>query len=231
MQLRLLAFASATDVLGEAESSLSLDDASTVADLKRHLEASHPGIARLWEGMAVAVNGELAADASPLADGDEVALLPPVSGGSPEPPVLQREAIDVAAVVAEVEDDSCGAVVVFIGNVRDRHAGRPVARISYSAYKRMADARIRTICRDLESAHQGIRVVIVHRLGVIEVGEASVVIAVASPHRDSGYAASREALERLKGEVPIWKREHYADGESRWREEEALVAESPRAGA
>jgi molybdopterin synthase catalytic subunit len=106
--------------------------------------------------------------------------------------------------------------------VRASPAGRGVERTPNSAYRALADTRLREIARRLEARHPGARVAIVHRLGVIEVGAPSVVIAVASPHREAAYAASREALERLKAEVPIWKREHYVGGESSWREEEPL---------
>ena len=133
-------------------------------------------------------------------------------------------------MVRRVADPSCGAVVVFSGTVRDSHRGRPVDRITYSAYRAMAQARLREIASRLERRYEGTRVAIVHRLGELRVGEPSVVIAVASPHREAAYAANREALERLKTEVPIWKREHYADGESRWREEEPLAGRDEKRG-
>lgn len=114
--------------------------------------------------------------------------------------------------------------MIFLGNVRDHHAGRPVAKLTYSAYRPMALEGLRKIVADLEAGAPGLRAAIVHRLGEVPVGEASVVIAVASPHRAAAYEASRTALERLKAEIPIWKREHYADGEEAWREEEPLGA-------
>lgn len=135
---------------------------------------------------------------------------------------LVRDAIDVAAVERLVADPSCGAVLLFLGTVRDHHGGRRVARLEYSAYEPMARERLATIVRELEDEADGLRVAIVHRLGDVPLGEASVVIAVASPHREAGYEASRTALERLKREVPIWKRETYDDGEVAWREEEPL---------
>jgi molybdopterin synthase catalytic subunit len=222
VRIELLAFASASDALGAAELRVEVPDGARVAELKASIEHVYPAMGPLWAGLAIAVNGELCQDDRALADGDEVALLPPVSGGSGDGEVLQESPLDVAEVASRVEDDSCGALVLFVGNVRDHHQGREVSKITYSAYHSMARERIRSICGELAEKHQGARVVIVHRLGDIEVGEASVVIAVASPHRGSGYDASREALERLKAEVPIWKREHYRDGEVRWREEEAL---------
>ncbi len=136
---------------------------------------------------------------------------------------LVTEPIDVAAAVAAVAGPGRGAVLAFLGTVRDAHAGRRVERLTYSAYRPMAEARLAAIVADLESTHPGLRAAIVHRLGEVPVGEPSVVIAVASPHRAAAYEASRTALERLKAEVPIWKREHYAGGGAAWREEEALT--------
>jgi molybdopterin synthase catalytic subunit len=235
VKIDLLAFASASDIVGAGETELELPARATLGELKIVLERRYPPLGALWDRLAIAVNGDLRPDDTALADGDEVALLPPVSGGSgdgdpsasSELEVLTDAALDPEAVAARVADPSCGAVVVFTGTVRASHRGRRVERITYSAYRAMADARLREIARRLERRHPGARVAIVHRLGTLAVGEPSVVIAVASPHRDAAYAASREALERLKAEVPIWKREHYADGESSWREEEPLLVAEP----
>lgn len=229
VKIALLAFASAGDILGAGETTLELAPRTTLAQLKTLLEERHPALRGLWSRLAIAVNGDLRADDTALSEGDEVALLPPVSGGSGAAgegasglTALTDDPIDADDVVRRVADPSCGAVVVFSGTVRDSHRGRPVDRITYSAYAAMAGSRLREIASRLELRFPGTRVAIVHRLGELRVGEPSVVIAVASPHREAAYAANREALERLKTEVPIWKREHYADGESRWREEEPL---------
>ncbi|PYQ54917.1 MAG: molybdopterin synthase [Acidobacteria bacterium] len=130
-----------------------------------------------------------------------------------------------AAAAGLVSSPSRGAVVIFLGSVRDHHAGRPVEKLTYSAYRTMALEGLRRIVTDLEAGHENLRAAIVHRLGEVPVGEPSVVIAVASPHRAAAYDASRTALERLKAEIPIWKREHYADGGAEWREVEPLKAE------
>lgn len=225
MKLRVLAFATAADAIGSGEISVDLPEGSRVADLKEHLEREHPKLERHWPRLAVAIDGELARPETEIPDGAEVALLPPVSGGSPEPSRvrLTREPLDVAAVTASVSRREHGAVLVFLGTVRDSHRGRPVTRLTYTAYEPMAVVRMQKIVDDLESASEGLTAALVHRLGEVESGEPSVVIAVSSPHRPAAYEASRTALERLKAEVPIWKQEHYADGEAVWREEEALV--------
>lgn len=222
----MLSFATALDAVGSAETEHDLPDGSTVADLVERLTAEHPALESLWPRLAVAVDGEVAGDRTvTLHDGAEVALLPPVSGGSCGAGRLRDGPVDadtVSAVRAGVEDAGKGAVVVFVGNVRNSFGGRPVERITYSAYPAMAERRLERIVNELEGAKPGTRVEVVHGLGTLEVGDASVVIATASAHRRQAYEVNRLALERLKAEVPIWKREHYADGISAWREEEPL---------
>ena len=222
----MLSFATALDAVGSAETEHDVPDGSTVADLVERLTAAYPGLEPLWPRLAVAVDGEVAGDRTVrLHDGAEVALLPPVSGGSCGAGRLRDGAVDadtVSSVRAGVEDAGKGAVVVFVGNVRNSFADRPVERITYSAYPAMAEKRLQRIVNELETAEPGTRVEIVHGLGTLEVGDASVVIATASAHRRQAYETNRLALERLKAEVPIWKREHYADGKSSWREEEPL---------
>jgi molybdopterin synthase catalytic subunit len=226
MKIRLLAFATAADVLGRDETEIELPEGSRVSDLRARLDREHPSLSPLWPRLAVAVDGRVVTPEEPIPDGAEVALLPPVSGGTPEElrAELVDHRIDAARVVATVASPGRGAVVVFYGTVRDHHAGRPVEKLTYSAYRSMARDGLARIVADLESAHEDLRAAIVHRLGEVPVGEASVVIAVASPHRAAAYEASRLALERLKAEIPIWKREHYAGGEAVWREVEPLVA-------
>ena len=228
MIVRVLSFATALDAVGRAEMEHELPGGATVADLVERLTAEYPALEPLWPRLAIAVDGEVAADRSaPLHDGAEVALLPPVSGGSYSVGAgrLRDGAVDadtVSAVRGGVEDAGKGAVVVFVGNVRNSFGGRPVERITYSAYPAMAERRLERIVNELEAAEPGTRVDIVHGLGTLEVGDASVVIATASAHRRQAYETNRLALERLKAEVPIWKREHYVDGKSAWREEEPL---------
>jgi molybdopterin synthase catalytic subunit/molybdopterin converting factor small subunit len=237
MRVRLLAFASAADALGAAEQAMEVPDGCTVGGLKDALADLHPELEALLPRLAVAVDGEIVGDGARLDEGVEVALLPPVSGGNDaataegdggdrddatDDGFLTEAPLDAARVAASVAGPDCGAVVLFVGTVRDQHQGRPVARLTYDAYRPMAAQRLGHLVADLGARH-GVRVRVVHRLGTLEPGEASVVIAVAAAHREAAYAASRECLERLKREVPVWKREHYADGSARWREEEPLL--------
>ncbi|HVT59071.1 MAG TPA: molybdenum cofactor biosynthesis protein MoaE [Thermoanaerobaculia bacterium] len=243
MRIRLLAFASAGDALGAGELEIELPPGSRVADLQADLDRRSPRLAPMWPLLAVAVDGQIAGPQHELADGVEVALLPPVSGGSPSgaadlqappaaapapplPPAVElvEGPIDLLAVAGRVAGRERGAIVLFVGTVRAAapRDGRPVEKLTYSAYRPMALAGLQRIVADLERATPGLRVAIVHRLGVVPAGQASVVIAVASPHRAAAYEANRRALERLKSEVPIWKREHYEGGAAAWREDEPL---------
>ncbi len=235
MKVRIVAFATAGEILGRRPVEIELPDGSRVADLKRRILARYPSLKPLWPRLAVAVDGELSRADRELVEGAEVALLPPVSGGCGPPGTIRPKSgrsqtalvdgpIDVAAVESGIADPSCGAVLLFVGTVRDSHTDRAVAGLTYSAYRTMAEKVLDRIVGDLEAAGDGLRVAIVHRLGEVSVGEASVVIATASPHRHAAYEASRSALERLKREVPIWKRERYADGDAVWREEESLLS-------
>lgn len=232
MKVRVLGFASAGDALGAGEVEIELPEGSDLAALRRRLDRDHPALAALWPRLAVAVDGSLAAAGEPLHDGAEVALLPPVSGGAggePRSPAsgLIDGPLDPARAIAAVARPGRGAVLTFLGTVRDHHAGRAVERLTYTAYRPMAEAALGRIAGELEAAGGDLGVAIFHRLGEVPVGEASVVIVTASPHRAAAYDASRTALERLKAEVPIWKREHYAGGGAEWREEEPLTLAAP----
>ena len=227
MRVRILAFATAATELGATEGELELPDSATIDTLRGELIARHPGLAEIWPRLAVAVDGELATPDTALAEGVEVALLPPVSGGDRARATLVDGPIDVEALRAETGHHGCGAVTLFIGTARDNHQGHAVTGLAYSAYRSMATSSLERIARELEAAEPGLRLGIVHRLGEVPVGEASVAIAAASPHREAAFAAARLALERLKRETPIWKRESYADGSSAWREEEPLVEVAP----
>lgn len=230
MKIRLLAFATAREALGSDELEIDLPGGSGLADLAERLRRDHPRLGPIWERLAIAVDGELADEATALHDGCEVALLPPVSGGAPQSRAeLTERAIDVEEIASTAASPACGALLLFVGRVRDHHRAKEVAKITYDAYRPMALRALETIAAELEASSPSLIVRIAHRLGSVAVGEASVVIAVAAPHRAAAYAASREALERLKREAPIWKQEHYADGESVWREVEPLAGKPARA--
>ncbi|MBZ0112177.1 MAG: molybdenum cofactor biosynthesis protein MoaE [Thermoanaerobaculia bacterium] len=223
MKITVVAFASASEALGSSETSVELPADSTLDDLRQRLTKLYPGLADLWPRLAIAVDGVLSNRNPALADGNEVALLPPVSGGeSPARVRVDGAPIDAAELQQIVAATGCGAVVLFLGTVRDHHQGRQVKALSYTAYRRMAESVLETIVAELEAQEPATRIAIHHRVGNLLPGESSVGIAVAAPHRQPAFELSRLALERLKREVPVWKMEHYSDGEARWREEEPL---------
>src|SRR5205823_6118179 len=145
-----------------------------------------------------------------LADGDEVALIPPVSGGSFR---LVAEPLDVAAALREVSSPDAGGIASFVGTVRRRSRDRDVLHLDYEAYEEMAEEMLARLGAELIERHGLTAVAIHHRLGRVEIGEPSVVIAVSAPHRAAALDACREAIETLKTSIPLWKKEVYADGE------------------
>ncbi len=131
---------------------------------------------------------------------------------------ITPDPIDTAELARRVRSDADGAVLTFAGVVRNHHDDRPVESLRYEAYEEMAQAKLRSICEAVKSLVDVGDIAVVHRVGELEIGEVSVAIAVAAPHRDAAYRASREIIERIKREVPIWKKERYADGEEEWQE-------------
>ncbi len=160
--------------------------------------------------MLYAVNRDYVDRDRELQDGDEVALIPPVSGGSF---LLVAGPLDVAAVVHEVEDPEAGAIATFVGTVRRRSRDRDVLHLEYEAYEDMAEPMLAALGKELTERHGLCGVAIHHRLGRVEIGQASVVIAVSAPHRSAALDACREAIETLKTTIPLWKKEVYEGGE------------------
>jgi molybdopterin synthase catalytic subunit len=210
--LTLLYFAGAREAAGTARELLS-ERPATVADLRALLAVRHPALARLLPRCRLAVGEELAEEHTPLPDGAEVAVLPPVSGGAALFQVVDRP-LSLDEVVEAVRAPGRGAVVTFTGDVRGETRGQRVLRLEYQAYPAMAERKLRQIGEALLAEH-GAAVAIVHRVGTLQPGEAAVVIACAAPHRAAAFAACRAAIERLKAEVPVWKREVFEDG-SEW---------------
>jgi molybdopterin synthase catalytic subunit len=161
-------------------------------------------------GLLYAVNREYAERDAPLQEGDEVALIPPVSGGAfrivPEP-------LDVQHVIDEAADEEAGAVATFVGTVRRRSRDRDVLHLEYEAFEEMAEPMLERLAQTLTEKHGLSKVAIHHRVGRVEIGEASVVIAVSAPHRAAALDACREAIDTLKGTIPLWKKEVYLGGE------------------
>ena len=184
---------------------LEVDGVDRVGDVWKRLDLGDEP-----SGLLYALNRAYVERDHALADGDEVALIPPVSGGAF---VLSTEPLDVARVVAEAESDDAGAVASFVGTVRRQSRGRDVVRLEYEAFAEMAEPMLRRLAEELTAKHGLCEVAIHHRVGSVDIGEASVVIAVSAPHRAAALDACREAIDTLKGTIPLWKKEIYADGE------------------
>ena len=180
-------------------------EASTVADVWPAL-----GLGEEPAGLLYAVNRRYAEADHRLADGDEIALIPPVSGGAFR---VTAEPLSLEAVVDEVADESAGAVATFLGTVRRESRGRTVLYLEYEAYAEMAEDVMAQIAAELERRYELWSVAIHHRAGRVEIGEASVAIAVSAPHRAAALDACREAIDTLKATIPLWKKEVYAGGE------------------
>jgi molybdopterin synthase catalytic subunit/molybdopterin converting factor small subunit len=162
------------------------------------------------EGLLYAVNKEYADRDRPLVDGDEVALIPPVSGGAFR---LSAEPLSLDAVVDEVRSDEAGAIATFIGTTRVQSRGRTVLHLDYEAFEGMAEQAMTQIAADLKNRYDLCEIAIHHRTGRVEIGEASVVIAISAPHRQDALAACKDAIDTLKEQVPLWKKEFYEGGE------------------
>jgi MoaE-MoaD fusion protein len=210
--LTILYFAAARDAAGTSKEVLETV-APTVAALKRALAERHPRLARVLPRCRLAVDQEMAEDGDALPDGAEVAVIPPVSGGAPRCQVVER-AITVEEASALVRGPGRGAIVTFEGDVRAETKGRRVVRLEYEAYLPMAERTLSAIASAVEREH-GVELAILHRVGHLSPGEPAVVIAAAAPHRTAAFRACEAAIEQLKHEVPIWKREVFEDG-SAW---------------
>jgi molybdopterin synthase catalytic subunit/molybdopterin converting factor small subunit len=186
-------------------SKRELEDVGLVRDIWPRLDLGPEP-----EGLLYAVNKEYAGGDHELADGDEVALIPPVSGGSFR---LSAAPLSLDAVVDEVRSERAGAIATFVGTTRVESRGRTVLYLDYEAYEQMAEQVMAAIAAELSGRYELCEIAIHHRTGRVEIGEPSVVIAVSAPHRQDALAACRDAIDRLKVEVPLWKKEVYEGGE------------------
>ena len=200
---------------------MALPDGSTLEDLQKRIAADHAAAAGLLSVCRYAVNAEYAEAGQVIPDGAEVGVIPPVSGGAGDAECvvhsqIVRRPIDVQALASAVAVPECGAALTFAGAVRrDSAEGRTVTRITYEGYERMAEETLGRIAGEVARQH-GARVSVEHRLGCLEIGEISVGIAVAAPHRGDGFAALRDMIERIKKDLPIWKKEEFSDGTAEW---------------
>ena len=190
-------------------------EGATVADLLVRLEADFPRLREYRSVMLISVNEEYADSKTPVADGDEVGIFPPVSGGSSHDYLycITREPIDTRAIVSQLQRPEAGAVCIFEGIVRNNSKGKPTRYLEYEAYETMALRKMEEIGGFVRQAWDIDAVGIVHRLGHLDIGEISVAIVVTSAHRRASFDACEYAIDRLKKIVPVWKKEFFADGE------------------
>ena len=205
MKVAVRLFAGLRELAGTRALEIDLPTGAVAADVWPALDLGDEPA-----GLLVAINKSYAEPGAVLADGDEVALIPPVSGGAFR---LSELPLSLDEAVREVTSDDAGAIATFTGTTRARSRGREVVRLEYEAYEGMAEAEMERIGADLKERHSLIDVAIHHRVGIVGIGETSVVIAVSSAHRTDALAACAEAIDTLKGSVPLWKKEIYVGGE------------------
>jgi len=232
MRVRVLFFGMLKDLAGKSSDLLDLQDGASVRDLLAHYEAHTPHFKEAISSIAIAVNQQYAGAETVLKSSDEVALLPPVSGGGPgsQRASIVHSRIDTQNVLEELKRGDDGAAVVFEGVVRNQTRGRKTLYLDYEAYEDMALQELEKLVTEALQKFQIRDVIIVHRLGRLEIGETSVLIAVASAHRGPAFEACRWIIDTLKTTVPIWKKEHFEDG-AVWADGEPFPTEIPRANS
>jgi MoaE-MoaD fusion protein len=237
MQIQVLFFGMLRDLVGRGKEALNLPDSATLGDLLDHYKKLVPGLKEVSGSVAMSVNQEYAGPEIKLNDGDEVALLPPVSGGteaiSPRQrgnlyAAIVRERIETESLLQAIKQPQDGAVGVFEGIARNNTRGRRTLYLDYEAYEEMALKQMEELAERALGQFSIRAVTIVHRLGRLEIGETSVLILVASAHRAAAFDACRWLIDTLKRRVPIWKKEYFEDG-AIWADGEAFPAEIARA--
>jgi molybdopterin converting factor subunit 1 len=239
MRVNVLFFGMLKEIVGHVEDQVELAPGAQLSTIFDHYAVQFPRLREMAGSIVMARNQEFSSLSTALAEGDEVAFLPPVSGGSgrytheissPEGHfyALTRQPIDSREVADRLLRGEDGAVIVFEGVVRNNSKGRPTRFLEYECYEAMAVKMMAEIGGEIAGSFEIGRIAMVHRLGRLEIGEASVAIIVSAPHRKAAFAAALEGINRLKRLVPIWKKEYFADGEvwveGEWDEQAPKVA-------
>jgi molybdopterin synthase catalytic subunit len=215
MKLHVMYFAAARELVGKATEELTLPPSLTVQDLVRHLAELHPRLAPYVTRMRVAINDEIVAAGAHLNDNDQVALLPPVAGGSALAEVRETT-LSVDELLAAVRAPAAGAIALFLGVVRDHAEGSAVSRLDYEAYTTLANKEMRRIIDDLLREHPQTKLAVVHRVGSLAIGDIAVIVAASAAHRAEAFELCRAAIDRIKASVPIWKKEWDDAGQALW---------------
>ncbi|MFD1427070.1 molybdopterin synthase catalytic subunit [Kroppenstedtia sanguinis] len=220
MQIHVLLFAGVAEAVGKRDLKLDLPEKATVQRLIDQLTTEYPHAADLIRHSVIALNQDYAEGDQVIRSGDEIALIPPVSGGeeNQSAPLLfiTEEPLSADRLIRAVSNPWAGAVLTFAGIVREYTHGQKTVALEYEAYAPMARLKMKEIVGEIRHQWPEVRVAMGHRTGKLAIGEISVLITVASPHRDESFAAGRYAIERLKETVPIWKKEIWEDG-SQWK--------------
>jgi molybdopterin synthase catalytic subunit len=212
MEIDLRYFAIIREVLGRSAERRRVPDGISAGDLFAELAGEHPRLVAMRPVTMIMVNQAYVTDDYLLRNGDEVALIPPVSGGAERLFAVTTDTLDPRAVEELVACPGAGAIVTFVGAVRDHGRGMQVTHLEYEAYGPAAEKSMAQIGEEICARWPIENLAMVHRVGSLAIGEASVVIAVSSAHRDAAFASCQYAIERIKEIVPIWKKEHYVDG-------------------
>jgi MoaE-MoaD fusion protein len=214
MRVRVLFFGSLKEIAGRAEEAIDVPAGATLEDVFAIYSQRFETLRERRSSTLFARNQEFAPGATVLADNDEIAFLPPVSGGSGAGHLfgITRERIDARKLVESLQRSEDGAVVVFEGVVRNNSQGRATIYLEYECYEEMARARMEQIGREIAAQFAIGRIGMLHRLGRLQIGEASVAVVATAPHRKAAFDAAFEGINRLKREVPIWKKEYFTDG-------------------
>ena len=215
VQVRLLFFASIKDIVGARQIEVEIPSGTTVGKLLELLEEKYPRLAGYRSILLTSVNEEYAKPEATIADGDEVAIFPPVSGGAVQSEFyrITHDVIDTRAIASQLQRPEAGAICIFEGIVRNNSKGKTTRYLEYEGYETMALAKMEEIGAFVRKAWEIDAVGIVHRLGRLEIGETSVAIIITSPHRRASFDACEYAIDKLKKVVPIWKKEFFEDGE------------------
>jgi MoaE-MoaD fusion protein len=237
MRVRVLFFGMLKELSGKSSEELELPEGAAVQAVLDLYSANVPQMSQVRASLAVSVNQEYATSTTELKDGDEIGLLPPVSGGTAgnAPKAhrysdLVRDPIDTLGVLERIKQGEDGAAVLFEGVVRNHTRGRKTLYLNYEAYEEMALRQMEAMAERAMQDFKIREVALVHRLGKLEIGETSVLIVVASAHRAAAFDACRWLIDTLKRTVPIWKKEHFEDG-AVWADGEPFPDEIPRAGS
>lgn len=218
MKVSVHYYAAARELAGCDRSSVELDsDSVSQAQFRSELSRVYPGLAGYLDRMRLAVNGDFVDAEQAIRDGDRVDVLPPVAGGAPFVHCrISEEPILLDPVWQQVRHPGAGGVAFFVGVVRDHAEGKRVVRLDYEAHESLAEKEMRDVLKGVAERHPGVRLAAVHRVGALEVGDIAVCVAASAAHRAEAFSACREAIDRIKETVPVWKKEWGPDGEALW---------------